>query len=138
MKPRDLLRPEGGPKFQYYANLLDIVAALMLGGCLSDFTVIAIQRKMLVPWIDITCALTGKPPFGHSAPMKRSDANYIFILSPSTMRVQGYDLYLLDTGLPRILHYDRGQQTITPVSTNLSTESGISVYAAPGRTDFVT
>ena len=70
--------------------------------------------------------------------MNPTGAGYITLLRPAAMSAQGNDIYLLDTGLRRIFRYDRGQQTLTPFSTTLSAEAGISIYAAPDTSVYVT
>jgi hypothetical protein len=121
-----------------YTHLLGIVAALMLGSCASDFPDIAMPRKVLEPWTDIKGAQTGLSPFGQPAQMNPSGAGYISLVRPAAMSARGNDLYLLDAGLRRIFRYDRGQQTLTPFATSLSAGAGISIYAAPDTSVYVT
>jgi hypothetical protein len=133
-----LLKPEGAPKPLYYIHLFGTVAALMLGGCASDFPGMAMQRNVLEPWTDITGAQTGMPPFGQPAPMKPPGAGHITLRRPAAIGAQGNDLYLFDAGLRRIFRYDRGQQTLTPFAPTLSAEAGISIYAAPDTSVYIT
>ena len=132
------LKPEGAPKPRYYTHLLGIVVALMLGGCASDFPGKAMQRKVLEPWTDITGAQTGMSALGQPAQTNPPGAGYITLLRPAAISAQGNDIYLLDAGLRRIFRYDRGQQTLTPFATTLSAEAGISLYAAPDLSVYVT
>lgn len=61
----------------------------MLGGYASDFYCIAIQRKVLGPWTDITGSRTGMSPFGHSAPIYAPDARYITLPRSTVMSEHG-------------------------------------------------
>lgn len=133
-----LFKPEAAPKPCYYTHLLGIVAALMLGGCASDFPEMAMQRKVLEPWTDITGAQTGMSPFAQPAQMNPAGAGYITLVRPAAMSARGNDLYLFDAGLRRIFRYDRGQQTLTPFAASLSAGPGISIYAAPDTSIYVT
>lgn len=130
------LKSEGAPKLYNY--LLGIVAALTLGGCASDFSDVSMRRSVLEAWADITGAQAGIPPFGQPAPMKSPGTGYITLLRPAAMSAQGNDLYLFDAGLHRIFRYDRGQQTLTPFAPILSASAGISMYAAPDLSVYIT
>ena len=130
------LQPRDAPKLRYY--LLGIVAAWMLGGCASDFPGMAMQRAVLEPWTDITGAQTGVSPFGQPAPMSRPGTGYITLLRPTAMSAQGNDVYLLDAGLRRIFRYDRGLQTLTPFAPTLPAVTGMSIYAAPDTSVYIT
>lgn len=123
---------------RYHTHLLSIVAALMLGGCASDFSNMAMQRNVLEPWTEITGAQTGMSPLVQPAPMNPPGAGYITLLRPATMSAQGNDIYVFDAGLGKIFRYDRNQQTLTPFATMLSAGAGISIYAAPDTSVYLT
>ena len=63
---------------------------------------------------------------------------YTTLLRPAALSAQGDDIYLLDAGLRRIFRHDRGQQTLAPFATTLSADAGISIYAAPDTSIYVT
>jgi len=65
-------------------------------------------------------------------------AGYIALRRPAAMSARGNDIYLLDAGLRRIFRYDSFQQTLTPFATALSVEAGMSIYAAPDMSVYVT
>ena len=122
------------PRYRTY--LLGIVAALMLGGCATDFTALAIQRNVLEPWSDITGDQAGIPLFCQAGQM--SGASYITLLRPAALSARSNDIYVFDAGLGKILRYDRNLKTLTPLATMLSAGAGISIYAAPDNSVYFT
>lgn len=124
------------PKPFYY--LLCIVAALITAGCASGFSDMAMPRQVLEPWTEFTGAQTGISQYGQSAPMNPPGASYITLLRPAALSAQGNHLYLHDAGLRSIFRYDLGQQTLTPFAASLSGEAGISIYAAPDTSVYLT
>lgn len=63
---------------------------------------------------------------------------YITLRRPTAISARGNDIYLLDAGLRRIFRYDSFQQTLTPFATTLSVAAGMSIYAAPDMSVYVT
>lgn len=121
----------------YRAKLLCVIAALLQNGCASDVPGFARTGKVLEPRTAITGAQTRVPPPRHPAQMNPL-GSYITLLRPSAMSARGHDLYLLDTGLRRIFRYDLGEQILTSFAATLPAGTGISVYAAPDTSVYVT
>lgn len=127
------------PKSRRHAQLLSIIAALMLVGCATDSRDAVTRREVLQPWTEITGAQAGTSPRGLPAQMKSPPgAGYIALRLPTAVSARGNDIYLLDAGLRRIFRYDNFQQTLTPFATTLSVEAGMSIYAAPDMSVYVT
>lgn len=133
-------KPAVAPKPRCYVQLLSIMAALLLAGCATDPRDAIAQREILQPWTEITGAQAGTSPQGQPAQMNSppGTAGYIALRRPAAMSARGNDIYLLDAGLRRIFRYDNLQQTLTPFATTLSVEAGMSLYAAPDMSVYVT
>jgi DNA-binding beta-propeller fold protein YncE len=127
------------PKPRRCLQLLSIMAALILVGCATDSRNAVTRREILQPWTEITGAQAGTLPQGLPAQMNSPHgADYIALRRPAAMSARGNDIYLLDAGLRRIFRYDNFQQTLTPFATTLSVEAGMSIYAAPDMSVYVT
>jgi len=127
------------PKSRHLAQLLSIMAALTLIGCATDSRDEVTRREVLQPWTEITGAQAGTSPQGLPAQMNSPPgAGYIALRLPTAVSARGNDIYLLDVGLRRIFRYDNFQQTLTPFATTLSVEAGMSIYAAPDMSVYVT
>ncbi len=99
----------------------------------------ALQRKILQPWTEITGTPSGISPQGLPAQMNAPlGAGYIALRRPTAISARRNEIYLLDAGLHRIFRYDSFQQTLTPFATNLSAEAGMSIYAAPDMSVYIT
>jgi DNA-binding beta-propeller fold protein YncE len=127
------------PKPRRYVQLVSIMTALILVGCATDSRDAVTRREILQPWTEITGAQAGKLPQGLPAQMNSPPgAGYIALRRPAAMSARGNDIYLLDAGLRRIFRYDNFQQTLTPFATTLAVEAGMSIYAAPDMSVYVT
>lgn len=134
----NLPNSKGAAQRRYCFHLLSFVASMMLGGCASDSPGMTVQRNALEPWTNITNVQAGMSPFGQPAPMNPPGPGYITLFRPAAMSAKGNDLYLIDAGLRRIFRFDRLRQTMIPFATTLSAETGISIYAAPDTSLYVT
>jgi hypothetical protein len=120
-------------------QLLSIMAALILTGCAIDSRDPVTRREILQPWTELTSAQAGTPLHGLPAQMNSPrSTGYIALERPVAMSAHGNDIYLLDAGLRRIFRYDSFQHTLTPFATTLSAEAGMSIYAAPDMSVYVT
>lgn len=126
------------PMLRYQTRLLSIALFLSLGGCMSDFSEMATHRKVLEPWTDITGGQTVTITRGQPAQLNSPGAGYTTLVRPAAMSAQGNDIYLIDSGLRQIFRYDRGLQSLTPFTTTLSAEAGMSIYASPDTSVYVT
>ena len=127
------------PKYRCRAQYFGIITTLMLAGCATDSHDAISQRGIPQPWTEITGAQTGRPLQGLPAQMNIPlGTGYIKLIRPAAMSASGNDIYLLDAGLHRIFRYDNFQQTLTPFATTLSVEAGMSLYAAPDLSVYVT
>jgi hypothetical protein len=124
------------PKPRHGAPLVSIVAVLMLVGCATDSGETVTRREILQPWTEITGAQAGTLQ-GLPAQIN-SPTGYVTLRRPSAISARGNDIYLLDVGLHRIFRYSNFQQTLTPFATTLSVEVGMSIFAAPDMSVYVT
>lgn len=108
-----------------------LLATLALAGCATGWFNDSAKREFLQPWIELTGA-----QMSMSAGAHRTD--YIVFQRPAALSVRGNALYLADAGLRRIFRYDRTQQMLTPFATNLPVETGMSIYAAPDESVYIT
>lgn len=117
-------------------NLVVAATTLALTSCAGTAGDTAARRELLQPWIELTGASlgasSGLPGFAAGA-----GAGYGVLRQPTAISARGNDVYLLDAGLRRIFRYDRARQTLTPF-TSLSASAGMSVYAAPDLSVYVT
>lgn len=127
------------PQPRRYVQLLSIMAALILAGCAMDPRDAVTRREILQPWTEISGAQAGMSPQGLPSPMNSPPgAGYIELRRPAAMSANRNDIYLLDAGLRRIFRYDNFQKTLTPFATTLSVEAGMSLYAAPDMSVYIT
>lgn len=125
-------------KRRFCVNLAVVVATLALVGCAASGAGTAddaaARRELLQPWIDLTGAGPGTPM---GLPGFAGGAGYDMLRQPVAISARGNDVYLVDAGLRRIFRYDRARQTLTPF-TGVSASAGMSVYAAPDLSVYVT
>jgi hypothetical protein len=120
-------------------QLLSIMAAIFLTSCATDSSDAVTRREILQPWTEITSAQAGTLPQGLSAQINSPrGTSYVALQRPTAMSADRNDIYLLDAGLRRIFRYNNSQQTLTPFATTLSVEAGMSIYAAPDMSVYVT
>ncbi len=118
---------------------LAVIAALTLTGCASTGAFSAgtsARRDLLQPWIDLTGANAGAP-MGLPDAAEQGGAGYVTLRHPTAVSARGNDVYLVDAGLRRVLRYSRAEQTLAPF-TSLAADAGMSVYAAPDLSVYVT
>ncbi|MHB1291045.1 MAG: NHL repeat-containing protein [Sulfuricella sp.] len=118
---------------------LGVIAALMLTGCASTGVVSAgtqAHRELLQPWIDLTGANSGALG-GLPSAAQRGGAGYVTLRHPTAVSARGNDVYLVDAGLRRIFRYGRAEQTLAPF-TSLAADAGMSIYAAPDLSVYIT
>lgn len=112
---------------------LSIVAALMLVGCATSETMPnpAARGELLLPLPDLTGARSGTLLGGMA-----DHGSYVQLRHPVAVSARNNDVYLVDTGLHRILRYDHNQQTLANF-TNLTPSAGASIYAATDMSVYV-
>jgi hypothetical protein len=132
-------RPAAQPETRYCFKLICIITALLLVGCAVDSREVLTHREILQPWTEMTGSPAGSPSRGLPAQMNLpSDSDYITLQHPTSISARENEIYLLDTGLRRIFHYDNFQQTLTPFAAALPVEAGMSIYIAPDMSVYVT
>lgn len=126
-------------KLHRHIHLLTLISTLILAGCATDSVDAITQREVLQPWSEITGAPTGTSLQGLPIQMNPPiGAGYTALIRPTAIAARGNDIYLLDAGLRRLFRYDNFQKTLTPFATTLHVESGMSIYAAPDMSVYVT
>ncbi len=118
---------------------LGVIAVLMLTGCASTGIFSAgtsARDELLQPWIDLTGANSGALR-GLPDVARHGGSGYVTLRHPTAVSARGNDVYLVDAGLRRVLRYGRAEQTLAPF-TSLAADAGMSVYAAPDMSVYVT
>jgi hypothetical protein len=120
-------------------HLLHLMAVIILTGCMTDFRDMNNRQEILQPWTEITNAQAGRSPLGLPVQINSPrGTGFISLQRPTAMSVLRNDVYLLDAGLRHILRYGFFQQTLTPFATKLPADAGMSIYAAPDMSVYVT
>lgn len=114
-------------------HLLGLLAALALVGCTTPNATQdpAASRALLLPFKYLTDAQTD------TSRQNPSSEGNIKLRRPTAMSVLDNEIYLVDTELNRIFRYNLDKQTSIPF-TNLSTTAGMSIFAAPDKSVYVT
>lgn len=117
-----------------FSTRLCFIVALMLAGCAISDTLpkSATRGEVLLPLTALTGARPGKLLNGVA-----EQGNYILLRFPVAVSARNNNVYIVDAGLHRIFRYDRAQQTLAQF-TNLTPTAGVSIYAAPDMTVYVT
>lgn len=115
------------------ALFFSYIAALLLAGCAMQDMMgdPATSRGLLQPWTNLTDAQVGETQLGWPG------TGRIALRRPVGLSARDGEIYLIDAGLNRIFRYSPTQQTLTPF-TSLSASAGMSIYAAPDRSVYIT